>query len=540
MPWDDLVQLEHKLRVALVEFDWEGADGVCAAIVDRLATEPHAFPEASARRILQMLRRKRRFRAMGLLVEALLQSGLTTSQVRRQYAQALIDQRLLSGAELVLQTLISDSQVNESEQAEARGLIGRVHKQLYVNADEKAEPDRARANLQRSFDAYSSAYTLNPQDNTWHGINMVALLVRAEDDDFPLQGATDYKKLAEKILKVLADKEATAVAGLPAFDIATQMEAEVALGLFEQAEKTANIYADADGVDAFELASTLRQLQEVWKLNNTEPPGSRLIPILRAALLSKEGGGLTVPLKEARRDLEKVFGSDCSQSVQWYQDGLNRARSICRIELANHKGYGTGWLVKSTDFFPSAASRPLVLTNAHVISTTYPSAIPPPNAWVNFQLLGRRIQMKSIVWSSPVHELDATFIDLAEELDCDPVPLTPYPLQMADPPPRMYIIGHPGGRDLEFSLYDNRLIACNSDKLHYRTPTEGGSSGSPVLDPVGWLAVGLHHAGNANMPKLDGPPGASYEANEGITVLAIQKKTRESSGMASAAQATAT
>jgi hypothetical protein len=31
----------------------------------------------------------------------------------------------------------------------------------------------------------------------------------------------------------------------------------------------------------------------------------------------------------------------------------------------------------------------------------------------------------------------------------------------------------PRGRDLKFSLNDNRLIACNSQKLRYPAPTEG-------------------------------------------------------------------
>lgn len=73
------------------------------------------------------------------------------------------------------------------------------------------------------------------------------------------------------------------------------------------------------------------------------------------------------------------------------------------------------------------------------------------------------------VWSSPVEELDATFLDFAEDLPCEPIPLCPSPMEMADPAPRMFIIGHPGGRDLEFSLNDNRLVASNSQKLHYRT-----------------------------------------------------------------------
>jgi hypothetical protein len=526
MAWGDLTQVGHQLTAALQQFDWEGVDAICKTIADRLTTESDPFPEPEARRFMQGLRRKRRFAAMGLLAEAFLQSGLRTPQVRRQYAQALIDQGMLSGAELVLQSLINDAQTNKTEEAEARGLMGRIYKQLYVNAAANTVPARAKANLQRSFSEYASAWAANPTENTWHGINMVALHARAEADGIPLQGAAGCQALANEILQIITEREANSVRGLDAFDLATQMEAFVALGQFDQAEKAAMVYSDAIDADAFEVASTLRQLQEVWRLNNTEPPGASLIPILRAALLDKEGGGVTVPLKEARHDLEKVFGSDRSRSLKWYQAGLERGKSVCRVETADGKGFGTGWLVKSTDFFLNQPLRPLVLTNAHVVSTTYADAIKPPNAWVNFQLMGKRIQMKSIVWSSPVGDLDATFLDLTEDLTGAPISLFPAPLQMADPGPRVYIIGHPGGRDLEFSLNDNRLIACYPDKLHYRTPTEGGSSGSPVFDAVGWQAVGLHHAAKEKVARPNSSPVTFYEANEGIAILAIQQRTK--------------
>jgi hypothetical protein len=524
MAWDDLVETERQLTAALQQFDWERADAISKAIVDRLANEPDPFPEPDARRWMQKLRRKRRFAAMGLLAEAFIESGLRTVQVRRQYSQALIDRGMLSAAERELQSLIDEPQTGDGERAEAHGLLGRIYKQRYVNIGVRALAERAKANLQRSFDEYSMSYAANPLENTWHGINMVALLARAKADSVLLQGETNYHTLASGILQVLADKEANALAGLAAFDLATQMEAFVALGEFKNAENTANVYADALDADAFEIASTLRQLQEVWRLNNTDPPGATLVPILRAAQLSKEGGGMSVPVKEARQDLQKVFGSDSSQSLKWYRDGLERGKSVCRVETVDGKGVGTGWLVKSSDFF-DGPPRPLVLTNAHVVSTTYDTAIRPPNAWVNFQLLGQRIQMKSIVWSSPVAELDATFLDFDGPLTCEPLPLSPSALVMAEPGPRLYIIGHPGGRDLEFSLHDNRLLACNQEKLHYRTPTEGGSSGSPVFDSLGWQVIGLHHAGKANMAKLGGPPGTFYEANEGLAILAIQRKT---------------
>jgi hypothetical protein len=341
-----------------------------------------------------------------------------------------------------------------------------------------------------------------------------------------LKGATDCRALARTILATLDQKEEESIEGLYAWDLATRMEAYVALGQVDQAIGTANQYVVKSGADDFEISSTLRQLIEIWQISNEDPPGYKLLPILRAAKLDKEGGGLTVPVQEARRDLEKVFGSDGSLTLRWYQTGLARGKSVCRIETVDGRGIGSGWLVKSADFFPNQPPRSLVLTNAHVVSTTYASAIKPPAAWANFQMIEKRVQLKSIVWSSTVEELDATFLDFAEDLPCEPLHLSPSPMSIADPAPRMYIIGHPGGRDLEFSLNDNRLVACNPQKLHYRTPTEGGSSGSPVFDHVGWEVVGLHHAGRSKMPKLNGPAGEFYEANEGIAVLAIQQKTR--------------
>src|SRR4051794_31513779 len=276
--------------------------------MDRLLREEAIFPDKKARSLLQALRRKRRFTSMGLLAEAFLQSGLRTSQVRRQYAQALIDQGMQKGAEEYLRRLLEDPETNDSEQAEAHGLLGRIYKQLYVNEYTKANPARAERNLQGAFDEYALSYREDPRKNNWHGINMVALLARAERDRIALNGAVDYKQLAQSILDTLSKKEEEEADGLPAWDLATQIEAHVALGEVGEATAGANNYADAKGTDDFEISSTLRQLIEVWQLKNTDRPGDELIPILRAAQLFQEGGGQTVPLQEARQDLEKVFG----------------------------------------------------------------------------------------------------------------------------------------------------------------------------------------------------------------------------------------
>ncbi|MGH9894297.1 MAG: trypsin-like serine peptidase, partial [bacterium] len=97
---------------------------------------------------------------------------------------------------------------------------------------------------------------------------------------------------------------------------------------------------------------------------------------------------------------------------------------------------------------------------------------------------------------------------------------------------RVYIIGHPGGRDLAFSFQDNELLDHEGPptgqpqipdvcRLHYRAPTEGGSSGSPVFNARLWEVIALHHkGGKMGMPKLNGKDG-TYAANEGISIQSM-------------------
>jgi V8-like Glu-specific endopeptidase len=74
-------------------------------------------------------------------------------------------------------------------------------------------------------------------------------------------------------------------------------------------------------------------------------------------------------------------------------------------------------------------------------------------------------------------------------------------------------------------MQDNLLLDWNKRLVHYRTPSEPGSSGSPVFDDQ-WRLIGLHHAGRSDMPRLDEKPG-TYEANEGINILAIAEAIKQ-------------
>jgi hypothetical protein len=94
------------------------------------------------------------------------------------------------------------------------------------------------------------------------------------------------------------------------------------------------------------------------------------------------------------------------------------------------------------------------------------------------------------------------------ELDGYPHEVTPVPLAgglpnlEAQDPPRAYLIGHPRGLEQpQFSLQDNLLLDYDETLVHYRSPSEPGSSGSPVFGSP-WQLIGLHHAGGFDTPRL--------------------------------------
>lgn len=538
MSWEDAPQLESKMKRALDSFDWQQVDANCKEILGRINSSKNQIPEATAKRLLASLRRKTRFAAMTELGAAILRSGVRTPQVRRQYAQALIDSRNVANygeALEVLKSIIEDPLRIEAEVAEAKGLTGRIYKQYYVNDPKSPVAPRY---LQRAIDAYWDVYKQNTAEYLWHGINVVACVARAKRDGLALEGMPDELAVAREILSSLEMKETESAVELPAWDEATRMEAYIALGQFEDADGAALRYVDSAYTDAFELNSTIRQLIEIWQLNYNQSPGNHVLPILKAAHLSKQGGGFSdgdltkvkkeaVAVGKAAIDLEQVFGADRMVTLHWYKKGLDQCNSVVRIEKFK-KGVGTGWLVKASDFFPGREGL-LILTNAHVISNDPQSAVTPEDAEVNFQALGQRFRVKELVWSSPANDLDATLVSIDGVPDTPPLVLHSRQIQISQPSkpaPRLYIIGYPQGRDIEFSLQDNLLLACNERLLHYRTPTEPGSSGSPVFESDDWRVVALHHGGSAALARLDGVEG-TYEANEGIAILAIKQRTQQ-------------
>jgi hypothetical protein len=181
--------------------------------------------------------------------------------------------------------------------------------------------------------------------------------------------------------------------------------------------------------------------------------------------------------------------------------------------------------VDSSYFFPGTSGT-LLLTNSHVLSERrFEQALPPRYAVARFPDR-EPVRIVGEVCSSRPDELDFTFVRLeSTPSKVRPIPVAESPCEVESPPQFLYIIGYPGGGSQSFSLNDNVFLARSEDRLHYRTPTEKGSSGSPVLDPITWEAVALHHAGASTMDSLSG--AGTYEANEGICLCAIRQDTKK-------------
>jgi len=213
--------------------------------------------------------------------------GLSDAVVRHQLAQSLVDRGNPAAARLIYQGILGDPDAPEHEWPEALGGIGRCYNQLYL-LDRVTW--RRRRHMRAAIDAYKKAYDAD-HDSYWHGINLVALLARAGRDGVEVAGVEDPLTASVRLVhEVLA-----VVRGVPSpgvWELATACEAGVALGDHELAISRATMLVSRADVDAFTVASLLRQLLELWELSIDELPGQILVPLLRSAVLGRDGGGL--------------------------------------------------------------------------------------------------------------------------------------------------------------------------------------------------------------------------------------------------------
>ena len=540
------------------------------------------LPLASA--MLLALRNRRDFSRLGTLAEAVRRLAPTDATNQRLYGQALIETGHASLAIDLLQALQHSLPVGHPEADEAQGLLGRAHKQIFFDSADRSGPAAHRA-LEAAIRAYRTPYAADPARNTWHGVNLLALLTRARREGWvDLAPELDPATLACQLQAALL---ATPLAQRDEWFQPTL--AEVVLGLslasgdLDAVEQQLKSYVGQAGVQAFQVASTLRQFTEVWGLDSLAPdaPGTGLrsaanvqrarylVDILRARLLQLPGGGVALAAAEVRAvksalketsstgasdiapaddgpdnaQLEAVLGVDGPQTYAWWRAGVDAARSVAVVRQRLGNRLGTGFLVRAGDFGVSPPEESLLLTNFHVINPDAEGhGIKPESAEVVFEAddTSRAYAVSELLWCSPTNQHDACLVRLAEQPKGIPplqvaTGLPSLPTTADQTAPRVYIIGHPGGRELSFSFQDNEMVDHEGPsagqpqipgvwRVHYRAPTEGGNSGSPVFNATDWQVIALHHMGSGKrgMPRLNGKTGTGpYFANEGLAMATL-------------------
>ena len=158
-------QFAEKLKISLDSFALEDASNQCDELLKVLFQSNNSIPLDKAEKVLQWLRNKRMFSVMVKVADAFQQLGLDSFKINRQFAQALIDSGNYTSAISILQNLISTITSkfpidfhNQPEYIEAMGLLGRLYKQLYVNAKNPSHPQCIDF-LQKGISFYYEVYT---------------------------------------------------------------------------------------------------------------------------------------------------------------------------------------------------------------------------------------------------------------------------------------------------------------------------------------------------------------------------------------------
>jgi hypothetical protein len=519
-----------EFSAAASTFDWATLNRLSREFVKALYASP--APHNAVDAVLQLLRENLRYEEVEEVADAALAFGPGSAAIRRQYAQALVDGGNPAVALILYESITTDNTSLDRDRIDARGGMGRCYKELFVAC---TDPGRRRDYLLKAFHAYHDVYAKNPS-STYHGINAAALLARAERENITLTAGTPRSaSIAEAVLDMLDTDPVPDM-----WNAVTAAEACVALRRHDEAVERAEAFLHS-GPRGFTVASFLRQLQAVWQLDTSSPPGDQLLPVLRSALLSYKGGQVTVESGDVRAarltameqdsHLEAVLGHDRYRSYRWYVNGLTRCRAVARIQTRYDDGVGTGFLAAGPDLHPDLPPL-VVVTNGHVV----PERLEIDDGVAAFHGLdadpGRNValQIARICWYEPSTPpgLDTTILELTEyPTDITPVPLArKLPRLSVQAPPRAYLIGHPRGLATpQFSLQDNLLLDHDDRYLHYRSPSEPGSSGSPVFNDH-WELIGIHHAGGFDLPRLNGQ-GGTHSANEGVTLPAIRARLAE-------------
>ena len=506
--------------------------------------------------------------------------GQDSAMMRVHYAQALIDTGQPIAAINILRDAIKIDGIQKSEKDEVFGLLGRAHKQIYVN---HANPKRDQVALRSKYEHhlgdaikyYELCFNSSaPGENHWPGINLVALLCLAERHGVVVRSGFDAREIAKDIISRLEPILATRNDNWLELTLG---EAYLAVGDYDKAMQFYKAAIVNPTMKPFNVGSALRQLTEVWGAQIGGDGAGAIALMLKEHLANMKNEEIIITgserhaiakaagMKNGTSDLETNIPGGKYIKFQTLITIVERAKSVAKILTPQLGSHGTGFLISASDIHPDYGDQKLLLTNAHVIwdkgwntnLTGDHGALQPDEARVVFEaeqpdgVSNIYTCQKEAIWQSPSYLHDVCLIPLNESVSHLPaVPLvhpseeiTASSGETSHEGTQVAVVGHPRNESLSLSIMgsienQNGVVVDygpmrKGDKdpifLHYKTPTQPGNSGSPVFETNSWRLVGIHHAGFNEIkgrPKLNGAIGNNF-ANEGIYIGSIRRAAKE-------------
>lgn len=230
--------------------------------------------------------------------------------------------------------------------------------------------------------------------------------------------------------------------------------------------------------------------------------------------------------------LERLIGKSNFLPVGYLSSGVNAARSVARVAVKftslPEAGLGTGFMISPT----------LFMTNHHVIGTTLDAT--RYELQFNYQFSDDNSRLlphvtyefdpQTAFFTDPV--LDFTVIAVKPRRRSEAGVMTLVTAgeefgSIALTKDFFYsehqfgnVIQHPGGQHKQIAIHENELVAIHRDVIRYKTDTEPGSSGSPVMNNL-WRIIALHHAAGEKDPET-----GMWLNNEGIRIDVIIDKIK--------------
>jgi hypothetical protein len=511
-------------------------------IADALASPTAAMGKDEIRSAVRLLNSHRHFDLTRLIGQAWHDTRGCDARIQKHLAQALIELGAFDAADSLLDEGFDAAATSGDldflpEVPEYQGLRGRILKQKFVR-------DGDLNLLRAATDAYLKQYLATT--SFYHGVNVVALRLLEIQNDLPPREGIDAGILARAMLeaaRAVRRRDATSPWALATASEAclAMHEAEPDAGWCDQSELWLHRFLAHPEAGPFAIESYHRQLREIWRgdARGNQTCADRLAGIVERHVVRTQRRWSVDParareLAEHPEELEKNFSGEKSFTVSDLRCMLALCPNIASVTDASGVRMGTGFLMPGSTF--GLGAELVFVTNAHVVSDSVPQALRPADARVTFEIEAaatgkpRTHELDRVLFTSEPEEVGRV-LETPEKLDVTIVSLKSLPgcvkglpraanVPLPSPTTKAFVVGHPKAGPLQFSMNDSVLLdVCRYERLmHYRTPTEPGSSGSPVFNSK-WEVVALHHAGSQKAPRLNGR--GEYQANEAITLRAI-------------------